>query len=229
MTIPFVIIGIIAFLALVGAVIVVAHQAAQRRTEQLKEAADRMNFRFAPEAEPNLLQEVSQFHLFKQGRSKKIRNVLTGQAGEMEVRLFDYQFTTSSGQHSSTHNQTVMLFESQKLRFADFELRPEHLFHKIGGAFGYQDIDFGDSPEFSKHFEDSPEFSKQYLLRGPDERAVRDAFQRSVRKHLEGQKRVSAEGAGGRLVFYRMGKRVKPEELREFIKDGVQLLTLMAS
>ena len=127
-------------------------------------------------------------------------------------------FTTQSGQHSTTHYQTVMLFESQELRFADFELRPEHLFHKIGGAFGYQDIDF----------DDSPEFSKQYLLRGPDEGAVRDLFDRPARNYLENQKKVSAEGAGGRLVFYRMGKRVKPEELRDFIKDGVQLLTLMA-
>jgi hypothetical protein len=218
MNVPFLIGGIIVLLAVIGSAIYVVHQAALRRTEQLKEMAGRMNFTFTPEAESNLLQELSQFHLFKQGRSKKIRNVLTGQAGDMEVRLFDYQFTTGSGQHSSTHHQTVMLFESQKLQFADFELRPEHLFHKIGGAFGYQDIDF----------DDSPEFSKQYLLRGPDERAVRDVFQRPIRKHLEGQRRVSAEGAGGRLVFYRMGKRVKPEELREFIKDGVQLLTLMA-
>jgi hypothetical protein len=65
----------------------------------------------------------------------------------------------------------VISFQSSLLSLPEFELRSENMFHKIGKAFGCQDI----------NFESHPEFSKRYLLRGADEEAVRTFFTPEMR------------------------------------------------
>ncbi|MEC9473853.1 MAG: hypothetical protein VX584_04130, partial [Actinomycetota bacterium] len=58
------------------------------------------------------------------------------------------------------------MLDAEDLQLPTFVIRPENLFHKIGSTFGYQDIDF----------DAHPTFSKRYLLRGPDEEAIRNTF-----------------------------------------------------
>jgi hypothetical protein len=90
-----------------------------------------MKFTFSPEDGPALRGRLAGFHLFSQGRSRKIRNVLRGRAGDTDVLMLDYRYTTGSGKNSHTWEQTVMVFESAGAHFPDFSLRPEHIFHKL--------------------------------------------------------------------------------------------------
>ncbi len=98
----------------------------------------------------------------------------------------------------------------------NFTLRPENLFHKIGQVFGYQDIDF----------EAHPEFSKRYLLRAENESEVRRTFSTDVLSFYESDQKLSTEAAARQLIHYRAAKRVPPDEIAEFIKQGVRVLTL---
>jgi hypothetical protein len=159
---------------------------------------------------------LKHLHLFSQGHSRKITNVLMGKAGALDVAVFEYAYTTGGGQHSQRWRQTVILFESDGMDLPKFTLRPENVFHKIGQVFGYKDIDF----------DSHPEFSKRYLLRGENEEAVRATFGTQARSFYESDLKLSTEAAGPQLIHYRSGKKVAPDEISEFIKQGVRVLTL---
>ena len=208
---------IVGILSLIGAIIVIAIRQDKKRTEDLAAAAGRMNFTFAKEASPHLLSTVEHFKLFSAGHSKKIRNVFTGKAGDLDVSVFDYRYTTGGGKNSNTSRQTVMLFESDQLEFPRFALRPESVFHKIGQVFGYEDIDFATHEEFSK----------RYLLRGEDENAVRSTFSSAALSFYETDRTLSTEAHGRQLIHYRARKRMAPEQLQDFITEGVRVLTLL--
>ena len=138
---------------------------------------------------------------------------------QLEVGIFEYQYTIGSGRHRRTVRQSVIYFRSPELNLPQFALRPENLFHNIGGVFGYQDIDF----------DSHPQFSKKYLLRGNDEQKVRELFATEVLGFFEGQDGISTKGGGDQLIFYRLGKRIKPEDVRPFIEEGLEVFRLFAS
>ncbi len=191
----------------------------KKRREGMRALAARLKFDFFEEANSAMTGSVGGFHLFKQGHSKKIRNVLSGTANDIDVRIFDYKYTTGSGKNQSTHKQSIVLFESQYLQLPLFELRPENVFHKIGTAFGYQDIDFDSHSGFSKH----------YLLRGDDEAAIRDLFSREVLDNYEHTRGLSTEGGKTRLVFYRAGKTASVDKIEGLMAEAFKVFALFKS
>jgi hypothetical protein len=216
MTVLIVVAIVVGVLALIGTIVVIAIKIEKKRSEALQAAAERMKFTFSRKGDPDLLDRLKGLHLFSQGHSKKITNVLMGKAGALDVAVFEYAYTTGGGQHSQRWRQTVILFESDGMDLPKFTLRPENIFHKIGQVFGYKDIDF----------DSHPEFSKRYLLKGENEEAVRATFGTEARSFYESDLKLSTEAAGPQLIHYRSGKRVSPDEISEFIKQGVRVLTL---
>lgn len=126
--------------------------------------------------------------------------------------IFDYKYTTGDGEDSKDHRQTVAVFQLAGKTLPGFLLKPENLLHKIGSVFGYKDIDF----------EESPEFSRRYLLRGDDEKAVRSLFKPWVLSFFEQKPGWSVEGRGPWLVIYRQDKRLNPERFREFWNEVME-------
>lgn len=112
----------------------------------------------------------------------------------------------------------VALFRLPDGDLPRFEVSPEGLVHRLAGMFGYQDIDF----------DASPEFSKAYLVRGVDEDRVRTVLGPSARHMLERQPGWSAEGGERALVVYRNGKRVKPDDLTVFLEEAKQIRQAIA-
>jgi len=214
---PFLIIG--GFVLLVGIVIFAVWYFEKRRAEALQGVADSLGFSFSRKRNEAMLASLAGFHLFSQGRGRKITNLMRGIANKIDVAIFDYKYTTGGGKNSHTWLQTVVLFQSTKLQLPDFALRPENLFHKIGGVFGYRDIDF------HRH----PSFSKQYLFRGSDEEAIRNVFSDELLEYYEQRKGLSTEAGGDRLVFYRSSKRVSPDKIRTLLEDAFGAFSLLKS
>ena len=48
------------------------------------------------------MSEHAAFHLFSQGRSKKIRNLMRGTVRDSNLSIFDYQYTVGAGKHQHT-------------------------------------------------------------------------------------------------------------------------------
>jgi hypothetical protein len=208
---------VLAFAAVTGFIVLVAlavKRAEERRLAELQQVAAAMGFTFeGPADAASLAASVGALPLFERGHSRRALCVLRGAIAELPVVLTDYQYVTGSGKNRSVHTQTVAVFTDAGRGLPDFELRPEHLFHKIGQVFGYQDIDF----------EGQEEFSKRYLLRGSDEAAVRAAFGPQALAFLTGQPGWSVQTREGRLAVFRERKRAKPPTMPAFLAEALRV------
>lgn len=207
-----VVIAVVIVMAVVVILLVRARE--KRRAEAMQAAAYRVGLAWSPELAPGIQERLAGFRLVSQGYARKASNVLHGTLHSIDVTLFDYQYRTGSGKHSHFHNQTVLSFETDRLRLPAFTLRPEHLFHKLGQALGYQDIDF----------EANPEFSAAYLLQGPDEDAIRAAFDEVLLGYFVRHPGLCVEGAGAQLICYRAGRVVDADQLGAFLEEGLDVL-----
>lgn len=192
------------------------YQSAKQRREALTAIATTLGFTFKQKADMSTL-GAADLHLFHQGRSKRLRNVMQRISDDVQISIYDYSYTTGGGNSSHTHVQTVFQFQCERLSLPGFTLCPEHVFHKIGKTFGYQDIDFD---LFS-------EFSQKYLLRGKDEEGIRKVFNQELVALLEKAEKLSVEAEGHVVICYRSGKRVKPEELFEKLERMREIFQLL--
>lgn len=203
-------------LLVVGAIIALvvygaywAKKKERERTEAIGVAAKAMGFTFV---ETDALPHGGELPLFNRGYGRVARNLMTGATAGHPVEVMDYQFTIGSGKNRQTYRQTVVLF-NDGTSLPDFELGPENFFHKIGQAFGYQDIDFESNEDFSKH----------YLLRGKEEARIRSVFGPALLSLLAGEPGWSAQAHGGRLVVYRTGRMCEPAQLPAFLADCLRI------
>jgi hypothetical protein len=200
----------ILIIALIVGIYVYNSKKEKERTLAMHQAARQMGWDFAPVAELAMIPHTGYFNLFNQGHSKSIKNMIYGQINGTKAAIFDYRYTVGHGKHSHTYNQSVLYFESPKLQLPMFTLSPENFIHKFISALGYQDIDFGNRPEFSK----------KYLLRGQDEQSIRRAFQEQALAFYEANQGLHTEGGGSQLFVYRLSHRVPPMQAGQYLQWG---------
>jgi hypothetical protein len=206
-------------LAAVIAVILIVRAAERARATALQQTSLTLGFNFSAEGDLDQMKALGDLPLYALGYSRRVKNVLSGRSGAGEVWIFDYRYTTGGGKHSQTWEQTVALYPRAGGRMPDFVLWPENvLLDKVYQMFGYQDIDF----------EASPVFSARYLLRGPDEAAIRSAFTAEMRALLEQTEGWAVEVASGNVGIYRKAKRVKPKEMAAFLEQSQAVLRAIA-
>lgn len=182
----------------------------KERTFAMQQAAQQMGWSFAPVAQPGMIPYSGSFNLFNQGHSKSIYNMIYGQMNGAKAAVFDYRYTVGHGKNSHTYNQTVIYFETPKLQLPMFTLSPENFMHKLISALGYQDIDFGNRPEFSRC----------YLLRGQHEQEIRRAFTENILAFYEANQGLHTEGGGAQLFVYRLSYRVPPAQAGQYLQWG---------
>lgn len=200
--------------ALAGIVIYAAWRMDKKRTEAMRQAALALGFTFAERDDAVL---AHGFPAFDRGHSRRAKNVMTGQTGGRPVTLLDHQYTIRSGKNSTTHRQTVAVFENLG-GLPDFSLEPENVFHKIATALGYQDIDFDEHPEFSRH----------YLLRGADEAAIRAVFNADLLAFLSQEHGWTVQSVGGAVAVLRASKRCDPGQAPAFLADCLRIASKLS-
>jgi hypothetical protein len=206
----FVIIGLIVALT------VYAWQKEKERTRALELTASQLGWSFAATAPLNMIAGLERFALFDQGHTRKIKNFMYGEASGVKAAVFDYVYITGHGKNRHTHYQSVVYLEPAYLQLPFFSLRPEGFMYKVFQAFGYQDIDFGQRPEFSK----------QYILRGQDEQSIRQTFTDGLLAFYEGYGGTCTDGGGNQLFVYRAGYRFLPGEIQSYVGLALQALSL---
>ncbi|MFH1126794.1 MAG: hypothetical protein V1718_01655 [archaeon] len=202
---------------LAAAIIVITLRKQKKRREDLKKTAGRFGFSYSQTPDPALFSTLQSFSLFKKGFSKKITNVIKGDMNRIHWTVFDYSYSISTDRSSSTYNQTVACAEMKDTNLPHFTLGPESFFHKLGDIFGYKDI----------NFENYPVFSKRYLLKGPDEKSVRDIFTPETLSYFESRaKPVNFEADGSRMIIYDYSKTIAPENIHAFIDESSRIAGL---
>lgn len=211
---PFVILSVIIGLFVIIAVY--SWQKDKERTRVLQATAGQLGWSFAASAPLNMIPGLERFALFNQGRSKEIKNFMYGEASGIKAAVFDYVYVTGYGKNRQTHSQSIVYLEPTYLSLPYFSLRPENVLLKIFTAFGYQDIDFGQRPEFSR----------QYILRGQDEAAIRRTFNDGLLSFYETYPRTCTDGGGNQLFVYRGGYRFQPHEIQSYVGLGLSVANL---
>ncbi|HEY0346944.1 MAG TPA: hypothetical protein VGC60_02195 [Pyrinomonadaceae bacterium] len=198
-------------------VVLYRRKKARERTQIMKAAAAQLGWTFSAEAPWNYIPGLDRFTLFDQGHGKQVKNMLYGEASGVKAAVFDYIYTTGSGKNSSTHYQTVVYLEPANLLLTHFSLRPEGLMSKVLSAFGYQDIDFGQRPEFSR----------QYILRGQDEPAIRQTFNDGVLSFYESYPGTCTDAGGNQLFLFRGGYQFQPQEIQSYVGLALKISNLL--
>ena len=104
----------------------------------------------------------------------------------------------------------MLYVRSPGLRLPRFEVWPNML---LGGARGI-------------NFETHPRFSRMYLLRSKDTAAIRALFGEELLAFLEHKPGTCVQGNGEQLVIY-WRERIKPEEVEQFIQEGLEIVALL--
>jgi len=205
------------FIGLAVFLIIYNKRKEKERTQSLQQLAATLGWSFAADAPLTQIAWLDQFTLFSQGRSRQIRNFMYGQAQGVKAAVFDYIYVTGSGKNQQTHFQTVVYLERPNLMLPMFALRPETIFHRMISALGYQDIDFGQRPDFSK----------QYLLRGQDELAIWQVFNDRLLAFFESYPGTCLDAGGDQLFIFRANYRLQPHEIEGYVGLGLHALNLL--
>lgn len=200
-------------IAIVIAIVAISYWMDKKRREALQQTATELGLDFFPDGSETLQAELSAFKLFNSGRAKKLTKLIKGESDEVQISIFDYQYTTGSGKNSHTHSQTVAAMQSPTLRICEFSMRPENMLDRLGSMIGMDDIDFDSHPNFSKWF----------LLKGANESAVRQLFKPAVLSYFEGKKGISVEGQSAQIIIFRPGKKTKPNEVKNFLAEAYEV------
>jgi hypothetical protein len=204
-----VILGVAGVALFVFGIVALERAADRKRTEAFARYAEQSGMILDPEAN-ELASQLPPFELLNQGHSRRAQRWLRSGKGAEEAWVFDYRYVTGSGKHRQVHNFTLAAFPRMEKHLPEFQMRPENIFHKIGAALGYQDIDL---PE-------QPEFSGRYLLRGHDEDAIRACFTHNCVSGLMSMAPICLETKLEGLLFYLPAGRVDPAALPELIEKA---------
>jgi len=217
---PYVYLIIAAVVVLVIALIVISTVQQKKRTEAWQRIAEQLGLTFLGDNN-DLLKRFGHLRVFQHGRSRRMRNAVVGDAGDTEIAIGDYRYTTGGGRNSKTHDQTVCILRSDELDLPHCHLRPEiRFFDFLGGLLGGQDIDF----------EEDPVFSKAYVLQGSHEGTIRQMFDEPTRAWFSQRRdrRFHFEALGDTLVFH-TGRHVKPQQTPELMQQALEIKKLLAA
>src|ERR1043165_8940769 len=189
----------------------------RERMHAMQGVAGQLRWNFAADAPMNMIAGLENFHLFNQGHSKQIKNFMYGEANGVKAAVFDYIYVVGSGKNRTPHYKTVTYVEPANLRVPYFSLRPEGFFTKVLSAFGFQDIDFGQRPEFSK----------KYLLRGQDEMAIRQTFNDQLLSFFETYQGTSVDAGNNQLFVFRTNYRCQPQEVQNQLALALNIFNLL--
>ena len=206
------------FVVLLALLIAGALYFQKKRSDKIEAAARALGFTFRRKATKEDKALVVGSHLAKAGYARTVHNVLqpSGPA-ELAMFLFDYSYSIGTSGYGRTVGQTIIRMQSPLLKLPPFSISPENIFSKIDKVFGYSDINFSEVPEFSR----------TYLLRGPDEAAVRQLFNSSIIQFFEQERDLTVEAAGDLMFLYRYNKQVTAEEMGTFVETGKRALALL--
>jgi hypothetical protein len=181
------------------------------RVRGLRRAAERLGLTFAAEGDPETVKQMERFSLFPPAPSRAVHNLLRGRYRQVEVKLFDFQFSTNCGEGWATWRQTVLLLRppADSGLFAGPASGPAEV--QAAGPRGGAERAAPRSPGldlFPGGGDDTPQLSAE------DE----------VRLFHRARFVLCTEARGGWLLICRKLERVDPEAIESFLEEGLQAL-----
>ncbi len=213
-----IVLTILGVASVIGTIIGLAIYFERRRTTLITEHGTALGFSVQMVMPGELDGFSGSTKLMNTGRGRKAFNILRREVPPLDVVLCDFRYTVGSGKHSRTIQQTIAIFRSPRLQTPTFTISPEGFFSRIGAMFGGQDIDFDDSPAFSRKF----------VLKGSNEEAIRAFLTPERRDLLTTFDRLCMEVFPGCMYFWFDGKRTPPAQLQQFFEQAFSVYSALA-
>lgn len=196
--------------ALVGGIALINRAQERKRRESLAEYCAIRGYTFEEGREDEEQRFGDAFEPFQQGRGHTWGSTITGKKNGSPFTAFEYSWVTGGGKSSSRHHLCGLVWERDDAPFPRFALSPEGWLGRLGAVFGMQDIDFVESPEFSR----------AYHLKGPDEPGIRALFTTDIRRFFEATPKQLVAGGGRFLFWWQHGRLPPAEALDEWLEQG---------
>ena len=187
----------------------------RQRTKELTLAANALGLTFRHQATSADKTLILGCQLAKRGYNNRVRNIVeVSKTPDLDFTLFDFEYMVNDGGRSATtYRQTVSRIRSPLLKLPLFALVPGRI-SWLAKLFGAHDIDFPDSPKFSR----------TYILRANDEAAVRAFFTPALRQLIESLDELTIEGGDDGFFLFRFGWRIDPDLLATTIEQDKRVL-----
>ena len=211
------------FGALVIVVIIFAIRNAGKRREEMFALAVKLNLTFSQRDPFNVPSSYGACDWFSQGHNRGAYNVIHGRLGAYQVKAFDYTYETDStsgaGSDSSTshtkHYFSCVALDTNAV-YQSLLVRPEGFFDRVGGAFGFEDIDF-----------ESDEFSRKFYVKSSDKKFAYDVIHARMMEFLLAKPGWSLQLMGCSLIVVAGSfSTFKPEKFEQALTFAQEFLGL---
>jgi hypothetical protein len=187
---------IIAVVVLIGVGVYVSMQLAAARRKELTEWGAGRGLSFSPARDGSVESRFPGFSCLRNGRNRYAYNFLAGQWSGRDYLSFDYHYETHSTDsqghaQTQTHRFSAVVLSSP-VPLKSLVIRPEHMFDKLAGFFGLDDINF-----------ESAEFSRKFYVKSPDKKWAYDVIHQRTMEFLLGMPRFSLEMDGHSVIAWR--------------------------
>jgi len=196
--------------------------AGRKRRRELEELALRLGMRFVPKETdiPLDFLKNKRLPLFNEGGAPAAKNIFAGNEGRTALYVFDYCYSTGSGDSSTLHCQTPAVFVCVPGKLPVFTVEPEGLFNKLSAKLGYGDV----------NFEEYPVFSKMYWLKSPqDAQELRRVFHGDFVHLLEVEKGWHIQSDGQYVVFFKTDGYVNAAGYDDYVRRCRALFTALCA
>lgn len=210
------------FLLLIGFILVAivavifGHLGAKKRREQLAAWARARGWRYREGKVSTLDERWPQFDQLQQGDNRYGFNVMRGREDQREAFAFDYHYQTystdSKGRRQTHHHEFSAVVVDSGLELTPLAIRPEGIFDKVKGFFGYDDIDF-----------ESAEFSRAFWVTSPVKRWAYAVLHQGTMEYLLHSSRLPLEFEDGPYVIAWSSHKMRPEQFDDALAyiDGI--------
>lgn len=190
------------FFAIVVLVIIAAiassYMAAQRR-KALAEFANTMGWLYSADDPFGIPYIYSFLDCLNKGYDQRAFNVMHGRLGDMDLRAFDYRYTTGSGKNRTVHRLSAVIAEA-KYALKPIIIRPEHFGDRLAGMLGFEDIDF-----------EWEEFNRAFYVKAEDKQFAYDVINQKMMEYLMDNRGWTVQIQGTDMIVYN-GTVFGPEE-----------------
>ncbi len=198
---------IIAVVALIGAGIYISLWLAAKRRQELSDWGAARGLTFSATKDKTLESRFPGFSCLRQGDHRYADNLLTGKWSDRDYLSFDYHYETHSssgkgGTQTQHHHFSAVVLESS-VPLKPLLIRPEGVFDKLAGFFGFDDINF-----------ESAEFSRKFYVKAPDKKWAYDVIHQRTMEFLLERPRFNLQLDGHFVIAWRHST-FKPADLEQ--------------